>query len=509
MIPGQKRPPHYDWTSSYTTSDTHSAEKKQCFAQVGEIALGYERTSLYDRVPMEQKTTPGSLEALGSFLFYHGANAIKKELTTMTRNAVNLADKYQLLEKITEAFHKHTVDTPDAGDHKAEFNFWYKVAFKDILDTQQRATKDDGAALGEIARRCQDDVRDVFLSKLDAASTQTIAAFILSYSQDNTGLDSQAQSHCLQEYLDKLWQDFRYARAIRTYSATVEALNHYELADITDLTKRHSPMSISNAFDKMSEALAFVDDKYAVENLFPFVESIMSHKIPSLIVEDDSDLYETVAAYVQAVLCVYIRRYVGDEPQPLRNWSLPQRGCNNCSHCRKVGNFLADPSEIVLRHQILGPDRKHLDNEFGRRSVKDPQYDITIDTSDRPHSWIHTKGHKAYKRDHPKWLSRVQQTQQKFKQIGGKNMVYLKTYLDANFDAFTSCRAENLQNFVSNTLTNRESLRNLDASGLNTAGNRKRNIHTGGLVEPENGSAAKRTRQEDSMPGPAEVIDLT
>lgn len=85
---------------------------------------------------MEQKTTPECLEALGSFLFYHSADAIKEELTRMIRNAVNLADKYQLLEKITEAFHKNFIETPDAADHEAEFSFWYKVAFKDILDMQ-------------------------------------------------------------------------------------------------------------------------------------------------------------------------------------------------------------------------------------------------------------------------------------------------------------------------------------------------------------------------------------
>lgn len=250
-------------------------------------------------------------------------------------------------------------------------------------------------------------------------------------------------------------------------------------------------MLISKAFKKMSEALAFVADNYVVENLFPLVESIMSHKIPSLIVEDDPYIYENIAGYIQAVLCVYIREFVGDEPQPPRKWSLPNRGCNGCSHCRKVGNFMADPNEIVLQYQLHGSDRKYLDQQFGHRAVKDPQYDITIDASDRPCSWIYTEDHKAYKRDHATRETRRQKAQQKLKEIGGRNMVYLKTYLGANFEVFMSCRAEDLRNLVPNRLTDREPLSNLDASGLNTAGNRKRNTDTSGLVDTENGPAAK------------------
>lgn len=35
-----------------------------------------------------------------------------------------------------------------------------------------------------------------------------------------------------------------------------------------DLTKKHGLVWMSDAFDAMSEALAFEDDKYIVENLF-------------------------------------------------------------------------------------------------------------------------------------------------------------------------------------------------------------------------------------------------
>lgn len=88
-------------------------------------------------------------------------------------------------------------------------------------------------------------------------------------------------------------------------------------------------------------------------------------------------------------------------------------------------------------------------------------------------------------------------------------MIYLKTYLRDNSEAFMSCRTENLSNLTSKSLTDRELPTNLDASSLNTTGNRKTNIDTSDLVEPENGPAAKPARHESSVPGPAEIIDST
>lgn len=186
----------------------------------------------------------------------------------MIKKASNIADEYQLLQRITQAFDKQPFDTPDVADGRSQVDCWYVEAFTDILDTKERATKDDGAALGEIARTYQADVQDKILNKLDPAGTQTIAAFLLIFARENPVLEVSAQTSYLQKSLEKLWHGFRYAQAIQTYGATVEALTEYELADTMDLTKKYGLVWMSDAFDAMSEALAFEDDKYIVENLF-------------------------------------------------------------------------------------------------------------------------------------------------------------------------------------------------------------------------------------------------
>lgn len=121
----------------------------------------------------------------------------------------------------------------------------------------------------------------------------------------------------------------------------------------------------------------------------------MSHKIPSLVVEDDLDLYDTVAAYIQAVLCVYIRRFVGDEPREPIDWSLPRQGCE-CSHCAHVYAFMADGSGKYLKYADVERGRKHLDLQY---YCRDPQYDISVDRSNRPFNWVCMKDHKAPSRE--------------------------------------------------------------------------------------------------------------
>lgn len=491
----------YDWYSS------NSSEAKTCFDHILEIALEYEWLDLFGRVPMEQKTSPDGLDALGVFVFYHGAECIKNELMDMIDKAVNLADKYKLLRMITQAFRKNPVDMLDAAEHKTQFDSWYSLAFKNILKTQQRATKDDGAALGEIARTCQTDVHDQILSKLDSASTQTVVAFVLAFTRDNSRLNSPAQMDYLKKVFQKLWNNFQYAQALRTHGATVDALNGQELVEIVDLTKRYSQVSMSDVFSALSDALADVNERYIDDNLCPFVESIMSHKISSLIIEHNPELFDTVAAYIRLVLCAYIRRLVGNEPQAPKNWSLPHRGCRQgCIWCPTVNTFMADGKEKVLRYKIVEHGRKHLDSNF--KYSKDAQFDITIDTSSRPYFWVCTKDHKTFKRAYPAWKAHRQEASHRLQKIGGKDMVYLKTYLGEYFDAIVLCRTEDLPDLGSKAIAEREPLSNVDSSSLN-AGSNKRKINISDLVDPQDDSASKRARPEKPTPGPAEVIDLT
>lgn len=158
----------------------------------------------------------------------------------MIKDAINLADKYQTLRQITTAFNKSFVDLSAASVHKIEFDAWYSTAFTDILGTKQRASKDDGAALGEIARTCQAEVGEQILNKLKSASTQTVAAFVISCTKEDLDLAPPAPANLVQSALEGMWDDFQYAQPQRTYGASVEALNQHELAEIVDLTEKHS-----------------------------------------------------------------------------------------------------------------------------------------------------------------------------------------------------------------------------------------------------------------------------
>lgn len=427
------------------------------------------------------------------------------------KDTVNLADKYRLLRQLTQAFNKSLVDLSAADKYKTEFDTWQSTAFADVVGTQVRASKDDGAVLGEIARTCQPEVCEQILRKLSSASTQTIAAFVISSTKTNSDIPLPTQYAFVETALEQLWEDFRYAEPARTYGATVEALNQHELADIIDMTNKHGQTTVSEAFRTLSAALSNADADYIGGVICPFIQAIMSHDISSVIVEDDPNLFDAVSSYIRLSLCTYIPRLVGNEPLKPKDWSLPHKGCGSCEHCARVADFMANGKERILKYPVAERGRRHLTYEFDAsyysRGTND--FDISTDTSGRPYSWVCTKVHRNFNISHPKWKANRQTAQQKLKAIGGKDMGNLRTYLGEHFDAIMSCQTENLPDLGSQDLAEKAPLSNVDASSLNTSNSRKRKANTSEMDGVENKTTSKRARGGNAIPEAAEVIDLT
>lgn len=423
---------------------------------------------MYDRVPLQEKTTADSLQALGSYICYMGASFIKPNMDRMIKDNVNLADKCRLLQSITQAFNERFVELSAAHKYEEEFENWYTTAFTDILGTQQRATKDDGRVLGETARTCQPEVSEQILGKLKSASTQTVAAFVISLTKEDPDLEAPRQSTIVQDALDLLGENFEYSEPVRTHGAPVEGLNQHELADITDLTKKHGQLTINEVLKSMSEGLVKRGVHYIGENILPFIHSIMKHEIPSLIVEDDPDLFDPIASYIELVLCDYVRKLIGDEPKKPKDWSLPDRGCKTCKACTEVRAFMADGKQRVFKEQYNGDVRKHLDGWFDNWGSEN-EYKITIDKSARRFFWICTKTHGKYKSSLSEWKKNRLEAQNKLKSTGGPKSELLRIYLAEHFDAIMSCRTERLPDLDPATPSGDAPLGDVNASILNTS----------------------------------------
>lgn len=116
-----------------------------------------------------------------------------------------------------------------------------------------------------------------------------------------------------------------------------------------------------------------------------------------------------------AVLCSYLRRYVGSKPGPHTDWARKPRGCGS-HYCPELDSFLTDKNNSVGSLKFVEHIRKH----YLQRLYSSPHKTEVVKRSS-PHELVVTKGDdwKEALRD---WEQRTATAKKKFEDIGEQSL---------------------------------------------------------------------------------------
>lgn len=114
------------------------------------------------------------------------------------------------------------------------------------------------------------------------------------------------------------------------------------------------------------------------------------------------------------VIAMFVTKFVGIQPQPPRDWSLPTRGCG-CQDCRELDRFLQSPHQQKMYFRGTGKRRDRLESKLHQElSVhKRTQANPTA-----PHTLVLTKIRIRYEHDHKAWEERCKEARGLFDRIG-------------------------------------------------------------------------------------------
>jgi len=504
-----ENPRSHLYDESWDSRTAKEKQRKACLDHAAPIILEHGWMDLFWRLPAEQKTRPAAIRLLGRNICFHSVTSIEFELKSIIQCAKGIAGKYSVLHDNSVAFK----DASPSTEQQQKFEECCTAAVKDVINQSSGLSRADMSALATIAHTYGiETVRQLIMS-LPTNYTENLTEFVLQYTKQNDALSDPASYNFCQEVMDHLWHGFQYTgvhqqamlareeqmnrqapyhtgTSTRPGTVQIESLTADELSRLLALAKSDSSDALLDALEHMTEAVVKANAKYVSERLMNFVEAILTHEVPPLIVEDNSDIYDSVSKYITTVLRDIITRWIGPQPQKPTNWSLPHKGCGSkyCDDCQHVAKFMSDSARKVLEYQVGVRDCSHLDNEFGDKYGQRAQCTTQIDRQKKPFTWRCTKVHRIYNEQLKTWTQRRKEVQAKLSRMGGKNGERLRIYLGDKTDALLRCRVEDLPSFEVAL-----PLDDLHASALNVK-NGKKSPADHGSGEHDPAFQAKRPR---------------
>lgn len=135
--------------------------------------------------------------------------------------------------------------------------------------------------------------------------------------------------------------------APRSRTVQTEGLTTDELSGLLAIAKGNGTDVLLDALEGMMKAIVKANSRYVSEQLMAFVEA---HEIPSLMVEDNPEICDSVSKYISTILFDVIARWISPQPQKPANWCLPHKGCGS-SRCSR---YISPCSPCVTSAQLHG-----------------------------------------------------------------------------------------------------------------------------------------------------------
>lgn len=443
----------YMYPNRNTLSAQEDANVSALAKRITTALLEYSWIDPYNRLPPTTKMDKKSLQGLAHNLAQHGVQRWNATLRQIFKSGETVTARYKMIMNLVTAF--------DAVCENQEYQRDLGKLLVSVLDIlfdslpQNRISKQDATTLAVVIKHSwpmQIDFTNKHMSQIARAAFPFLTAFIFELFKKKEVSATALPEDLVNGVISTMWSKF-------TYNEATDSLSIDDLTRILDATKNNGGVTMVDTLHNMRAAAIDEKPEYIQSALLPFITSAMRNKVHALILEDDQALYDALSSYITTVLCTYVRKYVGVEPNRNLNWSRPQKGCGNCADCQHVAQFMANPHQKKLHFPAVEERRKHLSRHFeeytsyayspfSRSSNQRDQklgYTINTITGRSPYTWHCVKNHNVERKLIREWEHRHVEAQNHLKKLAGPRNEVLGRFLgEEDVNAIMSCRVERL-----------------------------------------------------------------
>ncbi|MCJ1281729.1 hypothetical protein MMC26_001051 [Xylographa opegraphella] len=402
---------------------------------------------LRDATSMAAKCLFSVFENMGNALTKFDISDWKQDIDVAIQSTTNVHERYWALNALIEGY-EASVAVSDAADYEFSDNDSYNPTDLDVLKefmlesitgllkNNCQVSREDGNTLVDISTRYGDhymfEVVLPFVRSHVLNYSFSVAFLTCLFQAGETGnLDIEVVSNVFGDVLADVLDDFKleYQIASNKRVRCTETTSHRPTEivegpptitktadDIVMLIGNCVPLQNSKAINRIlrrirKDAIA-IDISAFPDLLIPILRGLL-RKLQRLGVSLVLPQYQS---FFQDILDLYIRRYVGDEPDGESNWARPRLGCG-CAECRQLDHFLADTDsqqETFVLSPAQGAHFRHrIENSCKHQVVQINRMVALVFTKieDPPHTSI------------SRWIKRRDETIQNFKVIGTREVL--------------------------------------------------------------------------------------
>lgn len=401
---------------------------------------------------LEESHAPEHLVAYAEyFTQLHGEN---RNDSLWKRRYIALPTKYRILCNITNAYREAiSVDDIPPG-----FQKWYGLTLTHILVAKSNPEEGHGPALVDILQSCGIDVSSLVCDRLKDFDALSAANLFLALQSASVDPSQSSFVACQKAALIKFWSSFSYFPELRSEQilALVDAsldLRFISLEDclnknfdgFSDMYGRVAKGGLWSRSQPYSWEPDWVTD-YIKEVLVMLMVAFGNRHIQLM---HGGGISKHFSTWATAVFALFITRSVGSEPAPPPNWSLKpayvSHGCGECDTCNHIGVFMDDGDMQALTLSVDSETKIHLEQYFfGYDFV--PYNLEAMANSDQKNTftWMCTKEHKVWEKDHQKWDERRSAVEAFLKSTFSSGAVSLEEILGPKFGQVVVCRVEHV-----------------------------------------------------------------